>query len=633
MPSIYNRVLIGILIAIASSGLLWAAIRIWWNIAGKRYLTRYSVVATPQTKRLHLGFGVSALFHATAIQNAARALRAREESEVMEISVTNTIHRTIQNGGHFTPVYAHRSVAPEYLALVDRASAHDQLSEWVTRLLDALEESHVILTRYYFDVDARTCIPHSKYSRPVSLQDLAARFSYCRLLVFSDASGLLDKLTGGLAEWSKDFLAWKRRVLILPPGDFLNATSRRALRTIFPIGDLSPDGLISAVEPYAYPSDASERIASDTILVTLYNDRQSWISRAPIDRLRIEQTDLSLQRFLGPAGFFLLCACAVYPELSMDTTLFLATFLRTKDRIALLDACDIRKLLALPWFRHSYMPDWLRVYLIYKMQRSERKMVRDAVSALLLSSLAPGRKAISFEFARQHSWSLVSVARAVLRLLRHDRTISAKRNASDHVFVGFLLPLGQLRLSFELPARLRPAIDIRAPHRTLAPHLATALETSIAALTAGLWGGTALSLAQILAPAWVGHRSWVKYILVFVWGEIATLALQVAMIAGRCSLPSVVPMAIGTALLCIGSAVNSVAELAAPLWTMVGLLGATAFLTCCTAALQGWASRHRVRDSFKYGPTARMIGRYRADPNYNGRVTMREAEPMFRPKR
>ncbi|MBD2136446.1 formylglycine-generating enzyme family protein [Anabaena sp. FACHB-1237] len=92
---------------------------------------------------------------------------------------------------------------------------------------------------------------------------------------------------------------------------------------------------------------------------------------------------ISLREYLGDDSFYWFCACAVFPELQWNITIYLGNVLKTELGKSLLEVDSLTTLARLPWFRSGYIPDWLRVYLIKELTQKQEQEIRTALKNLL----------------------------------------------------------------------------------------------------------------------------------------------------------------------------------------------------------------------------------------------------------
>ena len=161
----------------------------------------------------------------------------------------------------------------------------------------------------------------------------------------------------------------------------------------------------------------------------------------------------SLRRYLGEAGYYWLSACAVFPELHWNLTVYLGNTLQTDDGRSLLQTCRLTDLARLPWFRYGYMPDWLRSWLIYELPRQQEDEVRKLLRSFLVAK--PDERGSvgrwQLKIARQHSNVVSRLAQPLLRLL--SREAPADSPLRDYIFQEFIA--GRKRLAVRMPEELR----------------------------------------------------------------------------------------------------------------------------------------------------------------------------------
>jgi hypothetical protein len=177
-----------------------------------------------------------------------------------------------------------------------------------------------------------------------------------------------------------------------------------------------------------------------------------WLDRTPPAPARVSELLEQLRVFLGREGFFWLAACAVFPELHWTITAYLGQRLPGADGAPLLTHCPLPRLARLPWLRHGFMPDWLRLSLIQALEPAREAAVRECLVALLEAALAGGEVgAAELRVATAHGQPLRRLLPPLLEHLR--RRASPGSPLRDQLFLRFLQnrPL----LAAEAPESLR----------------------------------------------------------------------------------------------------------------------------------------------------------------------------------
>ncbi len=152
-----------------------------------------------------------------------------------------------------------------------------------------------------------------------------------------------------------------------------------------------------------------------------------WLDRNEPPTDIAEKLVRQLSDYLGPRGFAWLCACAVYPEITWGLTLRVAG-----DAI---DYSALPSLARLPWFRHAFMPDWLRRLLVARLPPDAGERLRVDLAGLLddLARTSGGSAGIG-------AGSALRIARWMgsIRTLDMLRAAPAGSPLRDHVFLGFM---------------------------------------------------------------------------------------------------------------------------------------------------------------------------------------------------
>ena len=110
-----------------------------------------------------------------------------------------------------------------------------------------------------------------------------------------------------------------------------------------------------------------------------------WVERVPPQPRAATQLNEQVQQYLGPRGWRWLAACAVYPQLTWELTLYLGARLFQLGQPAapavLAErqsewAAQLLRLVRLPWFRYGMLPDWWRNTLLATFTEREEAEVR-----------------------------------------------------------------------------------------------------------------------------------------------------------------------------------------------------------------------------------------------------------------
>jgi hypothetical protein len=157
----------------------------------------------------------------------------------------------------------------------------------------------------------------------------------------------------------------------------------------------------------------------------------------------------AVREYLDEPGFLWLCACAVYPEMNWRLTVNLGVLLRDDRDQPFVTADRLAALARLPWFRHDYMPDWVRNRLLDEMSQQREQQVRTAIEQLLVAAVEGRDDPHDLEIARQQARTLHSLARSLLAVMK--RNAKPGDAARDYVFQAFMQGRRTERLAVRLP--------------------------------------------------------------------------------------------------------------------------------------------------------------------------------------
>ncbi len=356
------------------------------------------------------------VFQSAALRPIARGLRHYLSVESRQLDARATVRASAGRGGLFTPVYGRRRTLPEYLVLIDRVGFGDQLAQFNSDIVARLSEHDVYLDTYYFHGDPRRCREGGADSPQLSLSDLAARHPDHYLIIFSDGTGLLSTTTGRPESFVEQLLYWRGRALLTPvprlEWEYREwALEREGLKVL----PASIDGLrllVDAVSTGGRPTRAPGFDETPPYPDILREQPSLWKERDAPSPSQTRRLVTHLRRYLGPEGFELLCACAVYPLMQWSVTLFLAYELLGRHKVEEV----LPRLLRLPWFRNGTMPQWLRRTLVQEMPRARRRLVRERLEHLLLAFLETPEQGLRPRFAEEQAAQELTHASFITRL-------------------------------------------------------------------------------------------------------------------------------------------------------------------------------------------------------------------------
>jgi tetratricopeptide (TPR) repeat protein len=405
------------------------------------------------------------LFESEQFYRAARLLRRRQVDEFYRLDVEATVSATVASLGFPSFRYRSASKPPEYLALIDRASFRDHQAQLFNELTKALEAEGVFVARYFYDEDPRVVRDESG-EESLHLNELQNRYGTHRLLLFGDGAKLIDQLTGKLEMWTALLMNWQDRAVLTPEPARSWSLRESALAQHFVLLPATLEGLQSLVDYFE---------AAVTPDMRVWMRDQGASGGAPLDFDRPINIKM-LRDYLGKDVFEWLCACAIYPELHWDLTLYLGALPSLGNN--LVQEKNLLRLAGLPWFRTGSMPDNLRWLLINELPPEKARAIRTSLIQLLEKN-APPRETVAEESYRLNlvaqRW-LHSRSRERLReLLALMRKLPRSVALRDQTLIRSLESAPQLPLNLTLPPRFRkffyqsglPAFGLRTSARLL----------------------------------------------------------------------------------------------------------------------------------------------------------------------
>lgn len=439
------QTLVGLVLLLAP----WLTWRLWWFYRAHLFLVRHATTQTPELEKVVVQSSTTALFSPLALFRLAQELRRRVEIPSRELDIEAALTITIQQAGWFTPVYGRRRLVPEYLILVDRAHYHDHQARLVEELMQRLQAYEVQITRYAFNGDPRICFPLAGKGAPLTLRDLAAKHPDQRLILFADVHTLFSPFTGELEPWVAQLLHWPERVLLTPEVATNWGYREQELAQQFSVLPATPAGLAQLVQSLIRPRiyTDSDNNAQARLPEALRTRPLRWLERQSPEAEQVETLLADLRTYLDETGFTWLCACAVYPAIDWNLTLYLGQALQTDEGAFYLEPNRLLTLARLPWLRYGYMPDWLRSELLNSLSHPQNDAIRFTLQTLLVTAVQGEPVGFPLEIARRHRRGLRAMAKPLLHLL--IRKANEDSLLRDYIFVQFMI--GSRPLALQLP--------------------------------------------------------------------------------------------------------------------------------------------------------------------------------------
>jgi tetratricopeptide (TPR) repeat protein len=402
------------------------------------------------------------LYNPQQLYSTARLMRRRQVGEFYRLDMEATVAATIAARGYPSFCYKPDSKPPEYLVLIDQRSFRDHQAQLFDELAKALAREGVFIARYFYDGDPRVCRHENGGS--FDLVELQNKYGEHRLLIFGNGDKLINPITGNLETWAGIFAAWSERALLIPKAPSQWSLEEIRLADLFILLPATLEGLWAGVDHFESPVVTELRIWQQ--------------SRSDARLPNLEQMGLvdRLRDYLGEEIFQWLCACAVYPEMHWDLTLYLGSLACMPE--GLVKEANVLKLIRLPWFRSGSMPDELRWSLIRKLDREKEQAIRAAIIELMEKHPPPqetfAADAYQLNLVVQR-WLFRRERKRRREMLKALKTLPQSPPFHDYTLMRFLDSARVSSLDFLLPRRLRklfyqqgiPAFGLRTGARFL----------------------------------------------------------------------------------------------------------------------------------------------------------------------
>ena len=482
----------------------------WWYFRGRLFLQRRAASEPPDLITVSLASEFSQQLDQVFLRRAAAELRRRYPTPSEELAIEQTLEQTIRNNGEYSPVYRSRLVTPEYLVFIDRRGFKDHNAHLVGELIEHLQTKQVQIQRFYFDRDPRSLFPASAEGSPIALRELLARNVDARILIFTDGDGFFDAVSGEVENWSEMF--WKRSHVAV-----LTAIEKEAWgyrERVLNERAVCLPATIDSILAFAKSCNGlrlqdSHKASSYALLPVELSERPArWLERVSPELTLVTIVLEAVNRFLGDEGYFWLAACAAYPAVNFNLTLYLGNELKDAAGRPLFTLERAASLFRLPWMQEGYMPDWLRLRLLGELSPEQTQSIRQALNRLWLSAAVGSSKAIDLEIARKYSHSLMIFGRLLYRRLRLSSPPDSPLR--DYVFASVMLGRSHSPLGVRIPRFWRSLLRSRKDRKAKPGEIARSPKVS--------WKYRWLAVAPYMSP--------VLGFLTFIVGNIGTETLQ-----------------------------------------------------------------------------------------------------------
>ena len=428
-----------------------------------QFLTRETTDKIPEIIRFSVDPLLGDLFPKLRILLTAKELRRRKQIVSSEINIDKTIETSIVQNGWTNLVYQYRQVMPEYLVLIDRQSRLDQQTRFADEIFKELIANGVWIHTYYFNSDPRICSASNQKDVPIHLNELLSKHGDCRLIILAGNETFINPVSGDLSNWVQEMFHWEDRTVFLPtldqgryPMDLLAQNF-----AIFPLSLVNLAGYLSFRE-----NEETSKAKGDCNLSVpepLMTRPLRWVLRNPLPQSEVTEVIVRLRTYLGDTGYHWLTACAFYPELHWEITLYLGNSIKAENGTPVLSTQLLQKLARLPWFRHGYMPDWFRLALIESLESTQSEKVHYAIGELLSTASDQRSRNFELEIANPTRNSFFESLKGLIGQAP-DNTL-----AKDAIFIRFVAGERRRKLAVRINETLRTLLTQAANTANIVP--------------------------------------------------------------------------------------------------------------------------------------------------------------------
>lgn len=362
-------------------------------------------------------------------------MRQRTSGDVFQIDVPQTIDATIAKGGMVDFKFRQSTRPPEYLLLIDRDNRSNHRARLFDWLYQRFRENEIFAERFFFDGDINLCF-NEAYPEGLHLNELQYKFPNARLIVVGLGYNLLHNLTGRLASWTNIFQQWSSRAILTPQARSKWGRRERLLAEQFTLLPASMEGFNLLLDTLEEESEENEMPAWRDLV---QDDPKSAI------RIREDQVLTSLQQHFSPPVVRWLAACAIYPSLHWDLTLFIGRLLETEDQ-PLLNFATLNRISQISWLVEGKIPRPARAQLVEFLERQHPEVltqVRQSLHDLFQNqNLQPPKESAAWEEFNLNmafnEWSFTSDKARKKELEKEIQQALAKGVETDFTVVKYL---------------------------------------------------------------------------------------------------------------------------------------------------------------------------------------------------
>ncbi|MBC7777955.1 MAG: peptidylprolyl isomerase, partial [Phycisphaerae bacterium] len=322
-----------------------------------------------------------------AFHHALQVMRRRSATDTLRLDLPRSIRATAEKGGMPAFQFRAQTQPVDYLLLIDRQSAQNHRAQLFDAVFKALQAQELHIERFFYDSDIRIGF-NETHPDGLRLADISQRYGQARLIMVGTGLQLIHPTNARLEPWAEVFKNWPSRALFTPkPTDDWGRGERR-LSELFTLFPATLQSLGFWVEELEHGEDARFERWRDRV-----QDAPAAIYQ-PEDEYPLPMLLLQLPRELVRW----VAACAIYPSLHWDLTLWLGRRLSKSSRLGKSDVepvvtlDSLLKIFRIRWFVQGQIPQTARAALLEWLEREDPALIprlRGELAALLAQSPPP----------------------------------------------------------------------------------------------------------------------------------------------------------------------------------------------------------------------------------------------------
>ena len=196
------------------------------------------------------------------------------------------------------------------------------------------------------------------------------KYFNARLLILGTGYPLISALSGRLAKWTQVFKGWTQRSILSPRPLQQWGNRERQLGSLFSVLPASIQGINYLVNQLDTGEEMNRQNWSEKIKDSI--EKPIEISGSLIETLQAHYSEAQVKW---------IAACAVYPSLHWDLSLFLGKLVEANSPFrgsggeVLLTIDNLMKINRLPWFVEGELPKAVRLQLLHWLEKKPARLI------------------------------------------------------------------------------------------------------------------------------------------------------------------------------------------------------------------------------------------------------------------